>query len=234
MIFGIHGVTQSDELTKFDVKDIEEHGDIFVVKNLQAKNNDSRTFTIEDDFAGYLRKYINLRPSTVSTSRFFLSYRKGKCFDRPLGRNKILETPKVIAKFLNLPEPENFTFCSFRKTTRKSCVTLLVDNVADTLTLKRQGGWRVSSVEDDLVEEPIVSKQKVTKKLNLPRTKQSMATCTITSNSAATTESAVTSTVTSTQSIVTPLPIRPPTNYSAVHPPIKPDEFHMQFYNWVG
>lgn len=115
MILGLYGVSKADELTKLEVKDVIQQGSAFVIKIPDSKINDIRSLCVENAYAPYVQKYKELRPENISHSRFFINYQKGKCTAQPIGKNKLLSTPKVIAKFLNLEDPENYTLHSFRK-----------------------------------------------------------------------------------------------------------------------
>ena len=53
-------------------------------------------------------EYIQLRPTDVNTTRFFLSYRDGKCIRQPIGINKFGDFPRQIAEFLKLDKPETY------------------------------------------------------------------------------------------------------------------------------
>lgn len=162
MIFGVYGATRADELTKVHVSDIREEGNIIIVKIPETKTNVVRTFTVEDQYAECIKKYMNLRPQKIDHNRFFINFQKGKCTVQPVGRNKFLNTPKQIAIFLNLDNPENYTGHSFRRTS----ATLLANSGADLLTLKRHGGWRSSSVVEGYIEESISNKRKISHQIS--------------------------------------------------------------------
>lgn len=157
MIFGVYGATRADELTKVNVNDVREEGNVLVIKIPETKTNVVRTFTVENEYAALIRKYAKLRPSTVGHNRFFINFQKGKCTPQPIGRNKFLSTPKQIANFLHLEDADNYTGHSFRRTS----ATLLANSGADLLTLKRHGGWRSSSVVEGYIEESISNKRKI-------------------------------------------------------------------------
>lgn len=157
MIFGIYGATRADELTRVDVADVTQQQNVFVINILHTKTNVTRTFTVENEFAEYIIKYRNLRPSKLSTTRFFINYQKGKCTNQPIGKNKFLGTPKVIATYLNLKDPYLYTGHSFRRTS----ATLLADAGADLLTLKRHGGWRSDSAAQGYVQDSVNNKRKI-------------------------------------------------------------------------
>jgi len=81
---------------------------------------------------------IFLRPANVKSDRFFLNYKNGKCAKQVIGKNKIENMPKEIAKYLNLPDPQAYTGHSIRRTS----ATLLDDSGGDITTPKRHGGWK--------------------------------------------------------------------------------------------
>lgn len=60
----------------------------------------AKLYSISDEYAEIVRKYLKLRPVRSKTARFFLQYRDGK-----------------IAEFLKLPGPEGYNWLSFRTTT---------------------------------------------------------------------------------------------------------------------
>lgn len=248
MIFGIYGATRADEITKIELKDVTEQGSLFIIKILETKTKIIRTFIVEEEYAEFVRKYRNLRPLNTSTSRFFINYQNGKCFNQPIGRNKFLGIPKSIAVYLNLAEPQLYTGHSFRRTS----ATLLADAGGDILTLKRHAGWRSSSAAEGYVQDSIASKRKIggliAGQIKLPRTESNMPTSTIISPKAELTdgseESTISpnavlahgseeSTITCTQSIVSILrssdvAIDPPKPVPAI--PLD-DNHHMQFNN---
>ena len=69
--------------------------------------------------------------------------------------------PQVVAKFLNLPNPEEYTGHCFRR----SSATILVDSGADLTSLKRHGGWKSSSVAEGYIEESLNNKIEVANKI---------------------------------------------------------------------
>lgn len=151
MIFGIYGATSADELTNVKVNDITEQGSVFVIKIPRDGKTNARTFTVENEYAAYVRKYKKLRPAHIQHRRFFINYQNGKCTVQPIGRNKILNATKVIAHFLNLEDADNYTGNSFRRTSKK----LLGDNNVDILTTKCHGGCSSSSAVEESINRKI-------------------------------------------------------------------------------
>lgn len=166
LIIGLFGACRCDELVKLSINDIDDRGTYLLVTLPNTKTNIVRKFTIIGD--GYsvniidlYKKYVLLRPSKVSTSRFFLNYQKGKCTVQPVGINKISGFPKEIAMFLNLPNPEIYTGHSFRRTS----ATFLANGGGDLLALKQHGGWKSSSIAEGYVEESVSNKLNIAKKI---------------------------------------------------------------------
>jgi integrase len=93
------------------------------------------------------RKYSNLRPKNTKEVRFFLGFRNGKCFSQPIGINTMGDFPKIIAKFLELPHPEEFTGHCFRR----SSASLLAD--AGTSVRKRHEGHGTHGKEAVLLRD---------------------------------------------------------------------------------
>lgn len=151
---------------QLEASDVRDLGTSLSVDVRVTKTGNSRQFVIgpgEDglDFVGIVKKYIGLRPSNVISKRFFLNYQKGRCTRQPIGINKIAQFPKVIATFLNLPNPQSYTGHCFRRTS----ATLLVDAGGDLTTLKRHGGWKSSSVAEGYLVNSMTNKRNVSKKI---------------------------------------------------------------------
>ncbi|KAJ0169185.1 hypothetical protein K1T71_015312 [Dendrolimus kikuchii] len=136
LIFGVTGACRIQELTNVTVKNIENHGQMLLVKIPITKNKIPRSFTIHGPFYEIVKKYESLRSPKAKTDRFFLNYQNGKCTCQPIGINKFGSMPKDIAKFLGLADAESYTGHNFRRTS----ATLLVNSGADIMTLKRHGG----------------------------------------------------------------------------------------------
>ena len=88
-----------------NVKDIETHGEIYLVNIPKTKTYVQRSFTIPKKFSHFVRQYAALRPHNTSTERFFLNYQKGKCSNQVIGINKFAKTPQKIAEYLKLENP---------------------------------------------------------------------------------------------------------------------------------
>lgn len=96
---------------------------------------------------------MNLRPSDPSAKilPFFLNYKNGKCTKQCIGVHKFGNVAKNVAKYLDLPIPDEYTGHCFRR----SSATMLADAGADMLALKRLGGWKSSSVAEGYVDNSL-------------------------------------------------------------------------------
>lgn len=83
---------------------------MFLVNITKNKTDCPKAFTISDEpYFTIVQKYIEMRPDSMDTNRFFLSYRNGRVIRQVIGKNIISATPKKIATFLKLPNPEKYT-----------------------------------------------------------------------------------------------------------------------------
>lgn len=112
MVFGICGCCRSHELPNVFMENIRRYDDMYYVA---IHRDDTKTTEKHNEFAitgpllDIVRRYENLRPSHVTTNRFFLNYHHGKCTAQTIGKNKFYKMPHRIAEFLNLPFPELYT-----------------------------------------------------------------------------------------------------------------------------
>jgi integrase len=82
-----------------------------------------------------------------ATGRLFKKFFNGKFINVPIGKNKIAGVPSDIATFLNLENPKSYTGHSLRVTS----ATVLADEGANSLALKRHGRWTSESVAEEYV-----------------------------------------------------------------------------------
>jgi integrase len=153
----VQGACRRHELCDLTVNDIEDKGDMLLVKIPKTKNDKPRSFVVTDNFYHIYKKYAILRPNNVSTTRFFLNYRDGRCSQQVIGINTFGSMPKTVALFLKLKDPESYTGHTFRRTS----ATLLADSGADLLTLKRHGGWKSNTVAEGYVEDSVCQKKRI-------------------------------------------------------------------------
>ncbi len=160
MILGVSGACRREELYNITLNDIEDRDSFIIVKIPNTKTHIQRSFTItnvENETIHYLeiiRKYIRLRPSDVKSARMFLNFLKGKCTKQVVGKGTIGKWPMIIAKYLKLGNPTDYTGHSFRRTS----ATLLANKGVDILGLKRHGGWKSSAVAESYVEDSLQNK----------------------------------------------------------------------------
>lgn len=147
-------------MTNLTIKDVEYNTDVIFVTIPKTKNNISRHFAITNStWINLIKKYADLRPNNVPHERFFLTYRNGHCISSPIGINTIGKLPKVIAKFLQLPNPELYSGHCFRR----SSITHLANAGSDLVTIKRHGGWKSSAVAEGYIDTSLKKKIEVAK-----------------------------------------------------------------------
>lgn len=143
LIFGIAGALRREEFVNITVDDvIKLEQDVLLIKISKSNNDAPKTFTITDTLFSYCWKYMQARPENCQTNKFFLRYAKGKCTQQSIGINKFATMPKDIAEYLKLPDANEFTGHSFRRTS----ATLLIDVGAHLTTLKQHRKLKSSSV----------------------------------------------------------------------------------------
>lgn len=120
LIIGVTGALDRRELHSLNIDDIQDFGSAMLVTLRKNKANKlSKTFTIADDYYRICKKYLNLRPSNVKRSSFFLAYHGGKCTSQNIGINTFGAIVRHIAEYLKLPDPEAYTGRVFRKSSVK-------------------------------------------------------------------------------------------------------------------
>lgn len=88
---------------------IKRYDDLFLVIIPKTETSAERSFTLTGTFFNIVDKYVNLRPENTSENRFFLDYQGGKCSIHPIGKRKLLQVAREIAKYLKLSEPARYT-----------------------------------------------------------------------------------------------------------------------------
>ncbi|EEZ99031.1 hypothetical protein TcasGA2_TC004905 [Tribolium castaneum] len=147
------------------VDDVHDRGNVIVVNIPDTKTYKPRTFTINGSNSipaiDVFRKYRKLRLESILHKRLFINNHKQKCTVQPFGINIISKFPEKIARFLCLPNSEEYTGHSFRR----SSATLLADSGADLAVVKRHGGWRSNSVVEGYIEDFLNNKIEILRKI---------------------------------------------------------------------
>jgi integrase len=133
-----------------------------VVQIISTKSNVPRRFVItngdQKDWTTLVNRYMQLRPKNAQDPRFFYRYERGRCVNQVVGKHTISKIPYEMAKFLQLPNPIQYTGHSFRRTSS----TLLANAPGvDILDLKRHGGWISSTVAEGYQTESPTNKIEV-------------------------------------------------------------------------
>ena len=108
------GCLRIDELTKMQMSDLDIIQDkkIIHVQIPITKNGRSNTFTIDPTYYEIVHRYLSLRPPSIQNEgRVFIKYdyRTCQCSSQVIGKNTLAKMPRQIAKFLNLPSPDDYT-----------------------------------------------------------------------------------------------------------------------------
>jgi len=159
LVFGIAGLCKREELYNLTVEDLEDKGYELEVRISKKKTSTSKSFIIADEFYEIYKRYAALRPATIS--RFFLRYSNGKCIHQAIGINTFGSIPRIIAKYLKLPDPAKYTGHSFRR----SSASILADSGVDILTLKRVGGWKSNTVTKGYADKSLCMKRKLSNQI---------------------------------------------------------------------
>lgn len=162
-IIGLSGACRREELKDLLVENVTDQDQVFRIVIPNTKTKIAREFFVTSgsvegvNMVELTRKYAALRPKHAAHSRFFVSYRNNKCTTLPVGIHTFGNMPKLIATFLKLPNPEEYTGHSFRR----SSASLLADSGADIQTVKRHGGWRSNTVAEGYIENSAENKKKI-------------------------------------------------------------------------
>ena len=166
---------------KLQITNIQEEGNVLVVTLPHTKPHQKRVFTVLSEGCvngvELYRKYAALRPSKVTHPYVFLGMRNGKCTVQRVGINSFYRIPRVIAEYLKLENPEQYTGHSLRR----SSATILADQGADMTTLKRFGGWSSDKVATGYVEDSLEQKIKIARKI-LIDSSVSVSSCDVVEN----------------------------------------------------
>ncbi|KAK4882319.1 hypothetical protein RN001_005638 [Aquatica leii] len=139
LIIGYVGACRRDELINMTIDDVKFRDEIIIVNISKTKKQSPRMFVISElQWIHLIQKYLNLRPVTATTKRFFLTCRNGRCLSSPIGINKIGQVPKSIAIYLKLANPECYTGHCFRR----SSASHLANKGENLVTIKNYGGSR--------------------------------------------------------------------------------------------
>lgn len=168
MVLGVMGACRADELANLLNEDIIEEHNFVLINIRQTKNKVPRSFVISSaenvNFLGIFRKYVELKKENAflaKHTRFFMRYNKGKIQNQPVGKNTFYKIPSIVAKFLNLPNPDSYTGHAFRRTS----ATLLANSGVDILNLKKHGGWKSSVIAESYVADSVYQKQNIASRI---------------------------------------------------------------------
>ena len=155
-ITGFYGGLRACELTALTWEDVVFSQEGILIKIVKSKTDRAGIGSIKllpkhDEKELCCLNYYTLYKSQVSISagRLFCQFQNGKFIKAPLGKNTIASVPQAIATFLHLDNPELYTGHALRVTS----ATVLADQGANTLALKRHGRWKSEAVAEEYVRE---------------------------------------------------------------------------------
>ena len=163
MVLGIYGALRISEITYLNFEDIRQDGINYVVIIRQSKTDQAGT---DHEFYISPSPRADICPCTILSSyidlfieksgRFFRKIgANGKPTNQAIGVNTISKYPEHVAKFLGLDG--NFTGHCFRR----SSATIIADNGANHLQLKRLGRWKSNSVAEGYLDNSKTAKLEV-------------------------------------------------------------------------
>ena len=155
LVLGYYGALRMAELVEITFENISTIGNgynIYIVRKKTDKANIRETKYLPrldgpTCPCRILEKYMNNFTKLERTGWLLRRYWLGKFTKNHIGINVISKIPSIIAKYLNLPEPNGYTGHSFRS----SSATALVEAGASQINLKRHGGWKSDSIAESYI-----------------------------------------------------------------------------------
>ena len=111
----------------------------------ESKNKRWLNFMLETDVNEYtslIRGYVRLRSQIKEEKYIFPQFRQGKVRRHRVGLKSIGSVAQIVARYLNLPEPETYTSNSLRR----SSASAIAESGVSFLGMKNYVGWK-----DDLI-----------------------------------------------------------------------------------
>lgn len=101
----MHSGCYVTELENITIDNIKNHSDELLTVTFESERPSvQKIFVIrDDDHVKIVVKYMKLRPSNMTTNRFFISYKMGMCTEQVLGKKELCRIPGKVASYLKLP-----------------------------------------------------------------------------------------------------------------------------------
>ena len=122
-VISVHGGLRCDEICSIDYswfKHFEPEKDCTITVGVKTKTlgANKHSFVVPASRMVHVLNYYNLMPAHPREGRFFKKYddKKGKFTRNMIGKNKMAEVSKRLAKRLGLRNPEDYTSHSFKRT----------------------------------------------------------------------------------------------------------------------
>jgi hypothetical protein len=161
LIIAVHGLMREKELEELDFEHFEVKDEMIIIDLYRKKQRGPKTlqpFVITNQQCiAMIKKYIKCCPPEERQKRF-LRYMNNKLQvqRRNIGIHTIQQIPRNIAAFLQLPNPELFSFHSFKR----SAATAMAANGATIQDLKRGANWRSSTVAERYIDNSMANKKR--------------------------------------------------------------------------
>ncbi|KAJ8669314.1 hypothetical protein QAD02_000573 [Eretmocerus hayati] len=158
LIVGVIGCCRKSELVYLMMKyvTVTASSILIDIPPEVTKTFTANTFSIVGPFYTIVRRYLESRKN-IANERFFLVYRSGSFIDCACGDKTIGSVPKVVAKFLGLPEPERYTSHSIRR----SSATVYAESGCTDTELRLHGRWKSNSCASGYLEDTDIRRHKV-------------------------------------------------------------------------
>lgn len=156
----MYGACRRCELKKLSITDFKEKDDLhFLIDD--TKTDTPRSFVVPQPLAEKVKDYIALRPDNCTLEDFFVNYNKGKCTRQPIGMNKLGNSAKEVAVFLNLPNPHRYTSHCIRHTS----ATCFANTGANDVALKQLGGCNSTEIAHSYSQNSLYNKRKIAQRI---------------------------------------------------------------------
>jgi integrase len=148
--FGALRVSECVVINKSDVKLLPDGLLVKIVRKKTDKATLGQTFLVPLEHVDMYKEYLNLTKN-CNCPRLWLTFevKKDKFKNSPMGVNLMRKIPSIVATFLGLENPLEYTGHSLRA----SAATALVDSGVSMENLKRHGQWKSTSVVEGYIQE---------------------------------------------------------------------------------
>lgn len=180
IIFCYFGALRMSECCPILISDVTMTPEGLLVKVLRKKTDKSglgQTFLIPKEYTDYYKEYLHLR-KPFTNARLWLTYvqKKDNFKNSPMGINTMRVIPSLVATYLGLEKPTEYTGHALRATS----ATVLADSGITMENLKRHGQWKSTTVVEGYIRDSKKMKTDIATALNNTPPTTTATTCTTT------------------------------------------------------